>query len=180
MVIVIMGILATISTATFSSYFAKARDAKRISAVQSLKMLIQVDSASNWNNDRYVYVEDGASEGSKLSNLLDKNDYRMPEGENGICYIVGMATGKNSIVGDDNEFFVATWNESEDQIIVDGTNTMVTNLETADSLKKEDFTCGTKMNNVTGKFSSLAGTGDNQIGTINYVFSSPEGKPFVK
>ena len=46
-VIVIIGILATIGVAQFSSYFGKARDAKRKTAVAQARQLILADIAAN-------------------------------------------------------------------------------------------------------------------------------------
>ncbi len=149
-VIVIMGILATISTATFSSYFAKARDAKRLSSVQSMKMLIQMAGSDDWTAHRYLFQEGenevtlGVNKKSlkTLTSLFDENDYTPPKGENSICYLIGMGSGFDEYVGDDNQFFVATWKESTNEIIVDGTKGAKALMESA-GLKRDAFVCGT-------------------------------------
>lgn len=120
-VIVIIGILATISTATFKQYFGKARDAARNTSVANITLMIKVDGADRWDDDKYVYDAAG------LTELFEANDYRPPQGENNICYYIGMGRGPEP-VGDDNEFAVATWGEETSTadptvggVIVDGT-----------------------------------------------------------
>ena len=134
-VIVIMGILATISTATFSSYFSKARDAKRISAVQNMKMLIQVDNADNWEPDRYNYTD------AELKKLFDDNDFVVPTGENNLCYYIGVGGGTETYVGDDNRFVVLAWLEDKEEVAVDGSSVVVAAVKAA-GLAKVDFACG--------------------------------------
>ena len=104
-VIVIIGILSTISTATFKSYFGKARDAERRAAVQNLALMIKVDSADKWQETKYIYDKGG------LEKLASDNDFRFPRGSKNICYFIGMMQGDDN-VGDYNEFIVATWGET--------------------------------------------------------------------
>jgi prepilin-type N-terminal cleavage/methylation domain-containing protein len=131
-VIVIIGILATISTATFSSYFGKARDAARTTSVSSMTLMIKVDGADVWDDTKYIY--DNTTPGKNLSELFEKNDYRMQKGVNNICYFIGMVP-HDSGMGDDNEFVIATWGEetstkdpTKGGLIVDGTSQAMQNV----------------------------------------------------
>lgn len=165
-VIVIMGILATISTATFSSYFAKARDAKRISSIQNMKMLLQVDNADNWEPDRYAY-----DTVDKLQELFDDNDYRLPKPEANYCYFFGFGGGANEHIGDDNQFYVATYLEDEEKVLIDGTNGVVTALTdpAADATLavQADFYCSA--DTLNGKADSPLGLeNDTALGKFKY------------
>lgn len=127
-VIVIIGILATISTATFKQYFGKARDAARNTSVANITLMIKVDGADRWDDEKYIYSA------TSLQELFDANDYRAPKGENNICYVVAMAPNMK-VVGDDNEFAVVTWGEETSTndptasgALVDGTSQAVANV----------------------------------------------------
>jgi prepilin-type N-terminal cleavage/methylation domain-containing protein len=141
-VIVIIGILATISTATFSSYFGKARDAARTTSVSSMTLMIKVDGADVWDNTKYIYTD------MSLEALFDSNDFRAQKGVNNICYFIGMAQSTAS-VGDDNEFVIATWGEevsTDDRatagVIMDGTTNAMDSIRGADpDLTEGDFSC---------------------------------------
>ncbi|MCF7830892.1 type II secretion system GspH family protein [Candidatus Gracilibacteria bacterium] len=154
-VIVIIGILATISTATFKSYFGKARDAERQSAVQNMSLMIKVDGADDWSASKFMYAP------AELQALFDENDFRVPKGTNNICYLIGMANGATNeiTVGDGNEFAVMTWGESmstsdsgNSGVIVDGTTAFVDAIKgiTVDrggdavdgQMDVTDFACG--------------------------------------
>jgi prepilin-type N-terminal cleavage/methylation domain-containing protein len=109
-VIVILGILSTISVGTFRSYFAKARDSERVSAVQSVAMMIKVDSGGNGDCSVYNYTgkqDDGSTNCDEsvvgFSDLLVENDYLMPEAKNELEYYYGVLTGA---VEGDNDFFI--------------------------------------------------------------------------
>ena len=146
-VIVIIGILSTISTATFKSYFGKARDAERQAAVQNLALMIKVDSADKWDDSKYMYDYGtnpvATDDFEDLADLASSNDFRFPRGSKNICYFIAMAQGTDNVVGDDNEFVVATWGEttassgayiggtsasSGNGLIIDGTQQAVKNL----------------------------------------------------
>ncbi|MCF7847016.1 MAG: hypothetical protein K9M51_03210 [Candidatus Gracilibacteria bacterium] len=128
MVIVILGILSTISVGTFRSYFAKARDSERVSTVQNLAMMIKVDSGGS--GDAYVYrygdgtdciseteVAGGATMTSpdcrSLADLLTENDYDMPDAKNGknfyYCFLPG---GEDGVVGH-NDFLIVVGAEED-------------------------------------------------------------------
>ncbi len=177
-VIVIIGILATISTATFKSYFGKARDSERTASVQSMATMIKVDGADVWENTKYAYGEDGgtgewldASGAIDLPRSLDAlfklNDFRQPKGSNNICYFYGVLGGAGDRVGDDNDFVIATWGESgstEDAktpgLILDGTEAgRAALLDASTPLVKEDFACGGDYSNVKAALSGLDTTG---------------------
>lgn len=139
-VIVIIGILATISTATFKQYFGKARDAARNTSVANVTLMIKVDGADRWDDAKYIY------DATELQALFSANDYRPPKGENNICYVIMMAPNTD-VVGDDNEFAVATWGEetstelpTDPGVIVDGTSQAITNIMAA-TIAQADLGC---------------------------------------
>ncbi len=103
-VIVILGILSTISVGTFRSYFAKARDAERVSAIGSVATMIQTESAGNGDASVYNYAA------TDLEALFAKNDFSLPEVKSGMKYYYGVHVG--TIAGD-NEFFVLVCAEDE-------------------------------------------------------------------
>ena len=113
-VIVILGILSTISVGTFRGYFAKARDAERLSTVMALSKMIKMDSGGRGNCEVYNYLE-STGDGSiytgktycrtpgKLEDLLASNDYSMPTVKNGLEYYYGL---RSQVTTKDNDFFV--------------------------------------------------------------------------
>jgi prepilin-type N-terminal cleavage/methylation domain-containing protein len=131
-VIVILGILSTISVGTFRSYFAKARDAERVSAVQNLAMMIKVDSGGKGDCTVYNYTDDESCPDASMESLAKlalANDYRMPEVRNGLNYYYVFLPGATE---GDNNFFVAVGAEEDNaangvtvvspfSIFVDGT-----------------------------------------------------------
>jgi prepilin-type N-terminal cleavage/methylation domain-containing protein len=131
-VIVILGILSTISVGTFRSYFAKARDAERVSAVQNLAMMIKVDSGGRGDCTVYNYTDDDdcpAASADNLAKLALENDYKLPSIRNGLNYYYVFLPG---ITEGDNNFFVAVGAEEDNaengvsvldpfSIFVDGT-----------------------------------------------------------
>ena len=105
-VIVILGILSTISVGTFRGYFAKARDAERLAAVTTISTMIQVDSAGRGDATTYNYFTDidgGNVQRDKLKDLLESNDYSMPETKNGLKYYYAF---KANATDDNNDYFV--------------------------------------------------------------------------
>ena len=131
-VIVILGILSTISVGTFRSYFAKARDSERVSAIQNLAMMIKVDSGGKGDCTVYNYTDDPDcpdASADSLAKLALKNDYKMPTVRNGLNYFYVFLSGET--LGDNN-FFVAVGAEEDNaangrtvvspfSIFVDGT-----------------------------------------------------------
>jgi len=160
-VIVIIGILATISTATFKSYFGKARDAERVSAIQNMALMVKVDGAAQWNNTKFIYANAAA-----LANLFQVNDFRQPKGTNNICYLMAMAASTGA-VGDNNQFAFVTWGESTSTagapgaagILVDGTGAYTKALEVTGNIVSTDFSCtvGTFANVKTKAEAALIG-----------------------
>ena len=133
-VIVIIGILSTISTATFKSYFGRARDTSRIAAVNQMSTMIRVDAAYNWENGRFRYSAED------LKNLFDANDYRVPKGEKSLCYIIGMGDGPQNDIGDDDEYIVMAWSEGEAAPLADGTKGTVDEAISV-GLEEPNFLC---------------------------------------
>lgn len=131
-VIVILGILSTISVGTFRSYFAKSRDAERVSAVQSLAMMIKVDSGGRGDCTVYNYTNDDdcpAASADNLAKLALANDYQLPSIRNGLNYYYVFLPGATE---GDNNFFIAVGAEEDNahngvtvldpfSIFVDGT-----------------------------------------------------------
>ena len=147
-VIVILGILSTISVGTFRSYFAKARDSERVSAVQNLAMMIKVGTGGDGNCGVYNMTDgtDGTTSTDStacdpddvyvLEDLIIENDYKMPKSKSGIKYYYGFKLGDRE--GDNDFFFAAAAEEEKPQngsniqdgsgdtdvfIFVDGTRT---------------------------------------------------------
>lgn len=131
-VIVILGILSTISVGTFRSYFAKARDSERVSAVQNLAMMIKVDSGGKGDCTVYNYTDDESCPDASvdsLGKLALANDYEIPTVKNGLNYYYVFLPGETE---GDNNFFVAVGAEEDNaangvtvvspfSIFVDGT-----------------------------------------------------------
>lgn len=119
-VIVILGILSTISVGTFRSYFAKARDSERVSAVQNVAMMIKVGSGGDGGCGVYNFTLDGGNLTSSSStactdmgvmeDLILENDYKMPEPKSGLKYYYGYQVGPRE---GDNEFFIASGVEED-------------------------------------------------------------------
>ncbi|MCF7918170.1 type II secretion system GspH family protein [Candidatus Gracilibacteria bacterium] len=145
-VIVIIGILSAISTATLKRYFSQARDAARKSTIQNITLMLKIDGAGKWTDDKYMY------DVFKLRKLFEKNDYKIPPSQNSYCYLLGMGQG-SEIVGDDNEFFITVWGERSGSEglgtpgpIVDGTQTARVALQSfyeAGDTERLDFMCPT-------------------------------------
>ena len=76
-VIVIIGVLSTISTATFSGYFAKARDIERQTFVQSASRIIIASQLAEDTKD-YNLTE------SEIVSLLEENGLAVPSVKNDI------------------------------------------------------------------------------------------------
>jgi len=148
-VIVIIGILSTISTATFKSYFGKARDAERQAAVQNIALMIKVEGATDSNDTKFIYdANDTSDTPPNLNDIFKENDFRIPKGSNNICYVLGVANGTNDQLGEDNDFFVATWGESTSTkitgakgVLVDGTEKPVNAILAINTLAGTDFAC---------------------------------------
>lgn len=131
-VIVILGILSTISVGTFRSYFAKARDSERVSAVQNLAMMIKVDSGGKGDCTVYNYTDDAScpdASADSLAKLAVANDYIIPTVKNGLDYYYMFLPGETP---GDNNFFIAVGAEEDNaangksvvapfSIFVDGT-----------------------------------------------------------
>lgn len=116
-VIVIIGILSTISTATFKSYFGKARDAERIAAVQNIALMMKVEGADIWDDNKYFLGGAATSPGllATLTSLFSANDYRVPKASKEVCYIISVSNADVSAVGaagDNDQFVVSTWGET--------------------------------------------------------------------
>ena len=113
-VIVILGIISTISVGTFRSYFAKARDAERVSAVTSIATMIKTATASEDGCGVYNVGQicTSCSDGpASFSVLFAEADYTPPETKSGFQYWYGFSEGTDAGLGTDNEFFVAVVSE---------------------------------------------------------------------
>lgn len=83
--IIILGILATISTATFSGYFKKARDVERETFIENASYLMQ---ASQINQEIPLAPESGDA----LKNILEGYGATVPTTKNNIPYVYGKKT----------------------------------------------------------------------------------------
>ncbi len=100
-VIVIIGILATIAVPQFSDNFKKSRDAKRKTAVHNIANIIKLNQATKDSPNYQV------SNKNELAQELNKQGYAIPTGtDNGLCYIYGYENTNY------NDFFVVIGLES--------------------------------------------------------------------
>ncbi|MCK5461269.1 type II secretion system protein [Candidatus Gracilibacteria bacterium] len=131
-VIVIIGILSTISTATFKSYFGKARDAERVAAIQNMALMMKVENADVWSDGKYLLGgTDAATFITGLGSLFAANDFRIPKPGKQICYIISASSADadaSGAAGDNNQFAISTWGETKSTnnanvagVIADGT-----------------------------------------------------------
>ncbi len=129
-VIVIIGILASITVPTFGNYVRKTYDAGRTSAVHTMTLVIKADGGDQWRNEKYMYSVDN------LKEIFNENDSHLPQGKNGVCYLIAMAHNSNSSIGDNNEFGIVTWgattstaNSQLSGAIIDGTSRFVDSIK---------------------------------------------------
>ncbi len=173
-VIVIIGILSTISTATFKSYFGRARDTSRIAAVNQISTMIRVDAAYDWTDGRFKYnLTEG--DAKNLSDMLEGNDYKMPRGEKGLCFAVGMGHGDDADIGDDDEFVVLAWSEGEENVIADGTKSSVDAAKAA-GFTEGNFKCSAILTDVGGNsdLQTALGNGGGE-GAVKFIASDSAG-----
>lgn len=118
-VIVIVGILSTISVAQFRSSITKARDAERLSAINTLSTLITTGAGDRSDCGLYNYAggtdvsasnNDDCEIIAEFDDLLTDNDYEMPEVKQGLHYYYGFKLGETE---GRNDFFVAVAAEQE-------------------------------------------------------------------
>lgn len=165
-VIVIIGILATVSTATFSGAIGKARDAERITTVKQVGDIMKGEGLSIPGEHRYFWG------GAGFRALLEKNGYTMPAAKKDICYFIVASSndgdpntngpiltgGGWTSGGDNNEFVVLTWGESSSTtnpgspgVIVTGTPNYVEIVKAnSTGLSQNDFRCPLR-----GEFSEI-------------------------
>ena len=104
-VIVIIGILATISTATFGEYQKKARDTEREVFIQNVKKILIASQLESDAADYDLGGADAAGTETALINLLDNQGYKVPSSKSGIEYfyaINGTPNGSTSTVAADS------------------------------------------------------------------------------
>ena len=118
-VIVIIGILATISIGTFQGYFAQARDAARTSTVNSVSTIVKTSRATTETN-QYAFADATA-----LGAALTAGGLEIPTEDAAACYAYGYLTA------DASEFFIAARAEQDTatEAIVDGTGAGITAAE---------------------------------------------------
>ena len=137
-VIVIIGILATTSTATFNGYFAKARDAERITTMSQLEKILKI-----------FYIEEGVSNSllsppAVFANVLVENGADKYEAKNDICiYLFGAR--HNS----ENGWLMATYGETtstqdatSEGVLYLGTEELIQVFENSgDTFSVDSFSC---------------------------------------
>lgn len=113
-VIVIMGILATVAFGNFGGFFAKARDSNRRAAVATLNTAITADRVGH--EFSYDITEDAEHENASdtaayintiMDNMMANNDIEL-DGKG--CYYAGFGTGTNN-----NQYFIAFVTEEKEQ-----------------------------------------------------------------
>lgn len=145
-VIVIIGILATISTATFSGGVDKANDAKRLSLMKNI-----YDEAQRnlfWPNHGALSTElilgtFGGSGHIALQTNMQKIVASLSEGTipgDDTCIFVG--TAHNSTLTDptDDQLILVSWSNGNNQVQVVGTEYWKNEIKNH-NWTKEDFTC---------------------------------------
>ena len=151
-VIVIIGILATISVASFNNYMVKARDAEREIVVSTVTKLILQNAviAETNGSEKYCFFADPGgycTSSGTLTDFLTTYGYELPNAKDDICYFYTYVPANNSDyitagVGTDYEqFLFASWNVSEDRLIIAGTHNYVDYMSTGASLPKANLTC---------------------------------------
>ena len=159
-VIVIIGILATVSTATFSNTIGKARDVERTAAVKQVSQIIEGESLGVSGEQRYFFG------GAGLRSVLEKHGYNMPAAKNDICYYIfaalndGFASSLSDVIsnqgasalrtgGENNEFLMVTWGEASSTVnssnagpIFQGSpGGIQVATNNAGNLSRDDFAC---------------------------------------
>lgn len=125
--ITIVGILATISVATFQDYFTQIRDAKRASTVKQMAQIVNAEGALN--NGRYVDLDNDGNHTDALQELKDLFEKRgfKPDANEDYCYFYGVKNSQtisgiesvdfrnypNKVREKNDEFFFATFKESK-------------------------------------------------------------------
>lgn len=117
-VMVIIGILATISTATFTSSAEKARDVKRQATVRDIAAVIRASGVGRDNAQFSIYQGPSlrySYNALNLKNLLQDNGFKGADTDSNICYFYGYVDrprNHNNFASKDGDFIVATWGES--------------------------------------------------------------------
>jgi len=153
-VIVIMGILATISIGTFTGFFKKARGGVKVENVNTMAHLVKITEAANRDGGKYSFT-DAADLKAKV---FTPNDFPVPNDADGLCY--WYYYDKNGAGFSDNEFAVASWDDNANNgaggIIVDGTLNFSTQIS---AVTRASFLCTggtggtfTETLNVSAKF----------------------------
>jgi len=113
-VIVIIGILATISIGTFQGYFTQARDAQRLSTISSIATIIKTSQATQETN-QYVFTTK-----EQVYTVLEQNGLSFKPNE---CeYVYGSRAG---------DFFIASIKEEDNSFILNGTANGINDSEAA-------------------------------------------------
>ena len=142
--IIIISILSTVGTAYYTNEMVKARDSKRLAIVQAIEKLIHGAGVSYLGADRYWYGADDCGtecHSGKLRDLLLENDFRLPQGMNNLCYLVGATAGAD-LSGEQNLFFVASWLEKSKEPFFYGSLSLKTALQDL-SWERGNFSCST-------------------------------------
>lgn len=146
-VIVIIGILATISTATFSGYNTKARDASRFSFVRQFSDILIAEGIAKKEGqpDKFNFST------TEMTALLNENNLEI-ESSNNICpqVIITLGPEDDPLNGDsnDNHLCVLSWGESSSTdsgssagLIYSGTSLCKDVYQGDTSFGADDFQC---------------------------------------
>lgn len=120
-VIVIMGILATIAIGTFQGFFGQARDAKTKAEISSISKVVMAHFATDWDATTKYVVDSwtGAGTGVYLKDILEANGVNIDEAEaQDRCYLYGYLTSPDT--SSDAEYFVMA-KDVDAGFIIEGT-----------------------------------------------------------
>jgi prepilin-type N-terminal cleavage/methylation domain-containing protein len=183
-VIVIIGILATIGVASFSGYMVKARDAERETVVSTVTGIILQNAvlAETDGSEKYCFFSDAGissycSSAGSLTDFLRTYGYTLPNAKDDICYFYSYIPANNSSyigsgVGTDYEQFVfASWNVSEERLVIGGTPNYVDYMSTGTRLPEENLTCtGTSTESSSGRLGIDIMLSGSAITAMNFKF----------
>lgn len=140
-VIAVIGILSTISIATYNDYGSKSQDAVKQSTLASIYRIAQVDSAIKEGADLYLYTA------AEFSELLSKSGMSLNPTDKESCYFLSAGAGTDPVDPRDNRFAIMTWGETTSTfnkktpgVLVVGDSESVNYIKTQ-SLTKDDFSC---------------------------------------
>lgn len=161
-VIVIMGILATIAIGSFQGFIHRAQVAKQRANVKSIYETILLTETQEWSKNKY-----NIADGKAIALILNQNGISIPDDE-GSCYWYRFNLGDTDS-SQDNGFVVVTWG-ADDQLIAQGTATEVDQAKNDNNLNQEKLKCGDD-DEISGTYSYYQIPKDGQTSACQNIFS---------